>query len=118
MNKVIIAGGRAFNDYLLLKCKCDVILKQLEGEITIIQGGANGADSLGKKYAKDRGYKCQQYNADWDTHGKCAGYIRNKEMAEVGTHLIAFWDGKSPGTKMMIQLASEYNIPTRIIKYA
>lgn len=117
MNKVIIAGGREFNQYQLLKLKCDKILSQMT-DVIIISGGARGADKLGENYAKEKGYKCERYEADWDTYKKAAGPIRNEEMAKVGTHLIAFWDGKSTGTKNMIEVATSYGLKVRVIKYA
>jgi hypothetical protein len=55
--------------------------------------------------------------ADWDTHGKSAGFKRNKEMAEVSQGLIAFWDNVSKGTKHMIDIATELKLKTLIIKY-
>ena len=116
-NKVIIAGGRDFRDYQLLKTKCDVLLSNLTN-ITIISGNARGADKLGEKYAEEKGYNCEKYPADWDQYGKAAGYIRNEEMAKVGTHLIAFWDGKSPGTKSMIDLADKYKLKVRVILWS
>lgn len=54
-------------------------------------------------YAKEHGLPCFKYSADWDTHGKAAGHIRNAEMRKVQTHLLVFWDGESRGTKEMIE---------------
>lgn len=93
MFKVIICGSREFDDYELLKEKCDNILSRKRDsgeEIVIVSGAANGADSLGEEYAKERGFRVERYPADWKTFGKRAGYIRNKKMAEVGNACIAF----------------------------
>ena len=92
--KVIIAGGRTFNDYDLLCKFCNKALS-LQTEIEIVSGTANGADKLGEKYANENGYSIKQFPADWDKYGKSAGYIRNEEMAKYADALIAFWDGKS-----------------------
>lgn len=116
MAKVIIAGGREFNQYPLLKLKCDKILQTLD-DITIISGTCRGADLLGERYAKEKGYPIVRYPADWDKHKKAAGYIRNEEMAKVGTHLIVFWDKRSKGTEHMINLAKDYGLEIRIIFY-
>lgn len=116
MNKVIIAGSRDFTDYTLLKTKCDNILSNLT-DVVIISGKARGADSLGEIYAKERGYSIEEYPADWNQFGRAAGHIRNEEMAKNATHLIAFWDGVSPGTKGMISLAKNYNLKIRVIKW-
>lgn len=114
--KVIIAGGRTFNDYELLHQKCDQTLR-LQSEIEIVSGTAYGADTLGEKYAKEKGYPIIQFPADWEKYGKGAGYIRNEEMAKYADGLIAFWDGESKGTKHMIDLANRYGLKVKIINY-
>jgi hypothetical protein len=98
--KIIIAGGRDFTDYALLKQKCGKIL-QRQTKIEIISGTARGADSLGEKYAKEMGYKVTRYFPNWKEHGKSAGIIRNIQMAENADACIVFWDGNSRGTKHM-----------------
>lgn len=117
--RIIIAGGRDFNDYNLLKEKVDNLIseKRKTHQIYIVSGKARGADSLGEKYANENGLNIVEFPADWDKHGKSAGYKRNLEMAENADALIAFWDGDSRGTKHMIDIAKEKNLPTRIIKY-
>ena len=76
--KVIIAGGRDFSDYELLKSKCDYYLSNLDNpKVIIISGAARGADSLGEQYARERGYDIDSHPADWDKYGKSAGYRRN-----------------------------------------
>lgn len=113
--KVIVAGGRDFNDYILLRNKLDVILAGREVEI--VSGCARGADSLGEKYAAEMGFPVAKFPADWDKDGKRAGFIRNERMAKYATHCVCFWDGVSRGTKSMIELAEKYKLPTRVIRY-
>lgn len=115
-SRVIVAGGRDFNNYDLLKQKLDIYLANLNN-IVIISGKAEGADRLGEEYAKENNYKLVMYQADWNTHGKAAGPIRNKQMAEYGEYLIAFWDGKSKGTKNMIEVAKELGLKIKIVMY-
>ena len=114
--KVIIAGGRDFYDYTLLKRKCDELLKDVS-DIEIVSGAANGADRLGERYAKEKGYPVKQFPADWKRFGNSAGIKRNAEMANYGEMLIAFWDGKSRGTKNMIDVATTKNFRVEVIKY-
>ena len=121
MFKVIICGSREFDDYELLKEKCDNILSRKRDsgeEIVVISGAANGADSLGEEYAKERGFRVERYPADWKTFGKKAGYIRNKKMAEVGNACIAFLEPgvECRGTRMMISIAKEQNLLLRVIE--
>lgn len=114
--KVIIAGGREFNDYDLLKISCDRILIR-QTNIEIVSGKALGADKLGEVYAKEKGYKIKEFPADWIKYKKGAGPIRNKQMAEYSDGLIAFWDGKSKGTKNMIDLAKNHGLKIKVINY-
>lgn len=115
--KVIIAGGRDFNNYPLLQEKCDAILKDIKEDITVVSGTARGADLLGEEYSRNRSYQLVYFPANWRLYGKSAGPVRNREMAEYADALIAFWDGESRGTKHMIETAREKNLKVRIINY-
>ena len=113
--KIIIAGSRNFNDYNLLKSSCDNLLTQFTN-IEIVSGTARGADKLGERYAREKGYSIKQFPANWNL-GKSAGYIRNAEMAQYADMLIAFWDGTSKGTKHMIDLANKRSLRVEIVNY-
>lgn len=117
MFRVIIAGTRTFTDYSLLCRYADFKLSNITDKIEIISGGARGADSLGERYAKERGYSLKIFPADWDRLGKRAGFVRNRQMAKNADALIAFWDGKSPGTASMIQLAQDYKLKVAVRQY-
>lgn len=116
--RVIVAGSRDFNNYELLKQKCDTLLsqKRLTHSIVIISGTARGADRLGERYAADRGYRVERFPAGWDRDGIAAGPIRNTKMAAHADALVVFWDGKSRGTRDMIEKAKERNLHVRIVK--
>ena len=114
--RVIIAGGRDFSDYERLSERA-LHLLSAQDQVTIVCGEARGADSLGKRLAYEKGWEVLSFPADWDKYGKAAGYKRNEEMARNADALIAFWDGKSRGTKHMIDLAKKYGLQTRIVGY-
>lgn len=113
--RVIIAGSRDFDDYALLKQKMDHFLSETPEEITIVSGGARGADSMGERYARERGYALARYPAEWGKYGKSAGYRRNAVMAANADALVAFWDGRSPGTRHMINLSREQGLMVRLV---
>jgi len=117
--KVIVAGGRKFNNYNLLKDKLDHYLSQKKEneEIVIISGTANGADKLGERYANEKGYQIIRFPANWDEFGKSAGYIRNTKMANIANACVVFWDGISPGSKHMIDIAKNKNLLLRVVNY-
>ena len=74
---------------------------------TVVSGGARGADSLGARWAHERGLKLVEFKADWKKYGKKAGFIRNHDIVNMCDELVAFWDGQSHGTKHDIDLANE-----------
>ena len=117
--RVIVAGGRDFDNYDLLCTKLDKILSKVSQthEIHIVCGMARGADSLGAEYAKARGYAVDSYPAEWNRYGKRAGYLRNATMANNADALVAFWDTQSKGTSHMITLAREKQLKVRVILY-
>ena len=117
--RVIIAGSRDFDDYVMLCEHCDRLLSQKVAthQIVIISGEARGADTLGERYAHERGYAVEKYPADWKRDGKAAGPIRNAQMAKVADALIAFWDGNSRGTQNMIDLAKLKPLPFRVVRF-
>lgn len=125
--RIIIAGGRDFENYFLLKTT--VIEKISEKnpfpyEAVIVSGMARGADKLGVQFANELGLKLYRFPAEWERLGKRAGYARNVEMAKFASEgnnkgmLIAFWDGKSKGTKHMIDTAKRYGIEVHIVNYS
>jgi hypothetical protein len=117
--KVIIAGSRGFSNYKLLREKCNEYLreKRKDYNIIIISGGARGADFFGEKYAQDEGFPLEIYPANWNKFGKSAGFRRNEQMAEVADALIAFWDGKSHGTKHMIEIMENKKLLVKVVNY-
>ena len=113
MLTVLICGGRDFADKHLFAKYIDILNPE-----KVISGGANGADTLASLYSKSRKIKCVVVPADWETHGKSAGYVRNQEMIDMKPDLVvAFWDGMSRGTKDTISRATRKKIHTMIIYY-
>ena len=110
--KIGIVGSRNFKDYNILTEK----LKDIETDIkVVISGGAPGADRLAEKWAKEHGKLLTVYPADWVTHGKSAGYIRNADIVKNSDKIVAFWDGVSKGTKHTINLCKKNNKECEII---
>lgn len=111
---LIVAGSRTFeNDDVVFGC-----LDRLSADIDmIIHGGCpTGPDAIADAWAWRCEHEVKRFPADWKKHGRAAGPIRNREMAKFGTHLLAFWDGNSPGTKSMIDIAEEYDVQTIIVR--
>lgn len=112
--KVIIAGGREFNDYKFIK---ESIIKLNLNISEIVSGKSKGVDTMGEQYALENNIPIKTFPANWEKHGRAAGPIRNKEMADYADVLISFWNGQSKGTKSMIELAKKKGIIVHIIMY-
>lgn len=117
MFRVIIAGGRGFDNYAYLEQTMDFLLQNIEDEIIIVCGEARGADALGKRYAEERGYQIRSFPPNWEKYGFGAGPIRNEDMAKYAHALVAFWDGQSRGTRQMIETARRYRLRIKIKRY-
>lgn len=110
--KVIIAGSRDIIDL-------DEVRRALDNcgfEVTeVVSGGATGVDSLGETLARLRNIPIKQFIPAWDGYaGKRAGFVRNAQMALYADALVAVWDGKSRGTKHMIDRMRENGKPVFI----
>lgn len=117
MFRVIIAGSRDFSNYQLLCEKMDKLLTNINEPIAVLCGKARGTDTLGERYAHERGYEVRYFPADWERYGRSAGYRRNTQMAENADALVAFWDGKSMGTRHMISIAKSHGLKVRVVKF-
>jgi len=117
--KLIVAGGRDFEDYttmqLVLLGLGDHALAEVS--VSIVSGMARGADRLGVLFAEEYHVPLIKFPADWDTYGKRAGFIRNDAMSKAADGLVAFWDQKSRGTAHMIQTMKKLGKFVHVVHY-
>lgn len=117
--KLIVAGGRDFNDpeglaanlYALAECELG------ERAVSIVSGMARGADRLAYQFAQRENVKVYEFHADWNRYGRSAGHRRNREMGDFADGLMAFWDGRSVGTKNMIEYMQRMGKDVRVVRY-
>lgn len=108
--RTIIAGSRSAS---LADVQAAMYACRFSDAITVaLSGCSEGADDHGESWARSHGIPVERHPADWDTHGKAAGPIRNSEMAQAAAALVAVWDGKSPGTRDMIAKARRRGLVT------
>jgi hypothetical protein len=102
--KLIVAGSRGITDReMIADMLCELVSTIYEDRsVSIVSGMARGPDRIAYDFAKAEDVTCYEFYPDWDKHGKIAGFIRNREMGDFADGLLAFWDGKSSGTKDMI----------------
>jgi len=120
--RVIVCGSRTFDDEALLGRTLDRLTAKLDKrKLVIISGHAKGADRMAEAWAgRHVGVTVEVYHPDWGRHGRAAGPRRNAEMAEAAGPkgaCIAFWDGVSPGTKSMIDIARRRGLKVRVIRF-
>lgn len=123
--RLIVCGSRDFDDAKLLAHVLDNIWQNANfPALTVVHGGARGADSLAGEWARSSltthvGKVAEEVHmAEWDKRGNAAGPFRNRAMAASGADLcLAFWDGKSRGTADMLGAATQYNIRSQIVPW-
>jgi len=118
-----VVGSRSFHDYEQLK---DVLDREIERarlykpdkNIRIVSGGARGADTLARRYAYSRvDVEYTEHKPDWKKYGRKAGIVRNIEVINSSYKLIAFWNGKSKGTKHVIVAARQAGKNVRVVGF-
>jgi len=111
--RVAIVGGRDFpNAYVAVFTWLE---NHAHPDWVIVSGGARGVDAAAKLYAGTNGHGYVEYPADWKTYGRSAGYRRNRDIVANSDAVVAFWDGKSRGTKHSIDIAREMGKPLIIV---
>ena len=121
MTRIIVCGGRDFSDYEHFRHSMRSVLSQYQ-DVLLVSGHAKGADTLAERFAKEAGIPIRVFPADWNKYGKAAGPIRNKQMLDFAKEdnpvVVAFWDGKSRGTRNMLMQAGEAGIRAHVFLYA
>jgi hypothetical protein len=119
--KVIIAGSRSYEDE---GKDCDVLVRSAmemyadafgEPPKEVVSGNAIGIDQAGERWADANKIPVTTFIPDWQSFGKSAGPRRNRSMAKYADALVAIWDGKSRGTKNMIDEAETAGLAVLII---
>ncbi len=113
--RIIVCGGRHFNDYDTLESLVDSVLAEKSlsnNEIEIISGHCEGADMLGELYAKKHGIVCKVFPAEWTKYGRAAGPIRNSQMIEYASEstipiVVAFVSPRTKGTTDTVNKATK-----------
>lgn len=108
--KVLVFGGREFDDWRLLNDALTAV-HNTRPISCIIEGEAKGADFLGRVWAKFMGMPVDPYPADWNTHGRAAGHIRNQQMLDQGKPNYAVGFPGGSGTTDMLNRLNKAGVP-------
>lgn len=119
MIRIIVCGSRTIHNYQLVASALKSIITD-PANTEIVSGHAQGPDLLGERFARRHNIKYNIFPANWTKYGKQAGFTRNAQMLEYACQeipiVLAFWDGKSKGTKHMIDLALSQKIQCYMVK--
>lgn len=101
--RVLICGGRDYNDYRSMGIVLEDVIRGWGTITTVIHGGARGADALAGQWAREHNIPSVVFPAEWEKHGRAAGPIRNEEMLREGDPdlVVAFPGGR--GTADMVR---------------
>lgn len=117
--RLIIAGGRDFNDQPLVVERLQAMeaLDLFPNGVELVCGMAKGADNLGRLVFEQAHLPIHAFHPDWDGLGKRAGFVRNAQMGDFADMALIFWDGKSKGTKHMIDYMEKLSKPVYLVGY-
>ena len=117
---LIVTGSRDWTDCKLLFATLDNLTSKLDRKRLMVHvGDARGVDSLVRQWCFERRIAMKVFHADWDTHRKAAGFIRNREMIEAAgpkAVCVAFHKNNSPGTADCIRQAKKAGLQIRIVR--
>lgn len=105
--KIAVTGSRNLT--------VDNLEKYLPKDVTeIVSGGARGIDTCAKEYAKANGIKLTEFLPEYEKYGRSAPLKRNLQIIDYADLVLAFWDGKSRGTKYVIENCKARNKKVRV----
>lgn len=105
--KVAVIGSR--------KLEIGELKGYLPPDVTeIVSGGARGVDLAAAEYAKKNGIPLKEFLPDYPRFGKAAPLKRNQQIIEYADTVLAFWDGKSRGTKYVINYCGKVGKPIKV----
>jgi len=111
--RILVTGSRAWDDWLTIGV---ALTEAAEGalDVSVVHGGARGADVMAGAVATARGWSVEVHRADWTTHGKAAGFIRNQAMVALGADVcLAFIVSDSLGATHCARAAAQAGIPVK-----
>lgn len=108
--KVAIVGSRDYPNRDAVR----EYVRNLPADAVVVSGGASGVDSVAEDEASRCGLQTVIYLADWNKHGRAAGPIRNRMIVQEADRVVAFWDGRSRGTKNTIDTARSLGKPLEV----
>lgn len=115
--RILVTGSRSWSDEAAVRTALHEAWRR-HGErkdTVLVVGDAAGADSIAARQWTAQHLPVELHEAQWETHGRKAGMVRNAQMVRSGADdCLAFWDGQSPGTEQMLQLVRRAGITVEL----
>lgn len=113
-----VVGGRTVDDKDFVEEQIDRVLENIKPDkVVIVSGGAKGVDTIARQIAEERGYEIVEIIPDWETYGKKAGPMRNKEIVDLADMVLAIPSKESRGTIHTINYARSKRKPLFVFPY-
>ena len=106
--KVAVVGSREITNVELEK----YLLVEVE---EIVSGGAVGVDRCAAEYARKKGLKLTEFLPQYERYGRAAPIVRNKLIVNYADKIVVFWNGRSKGTRSVIQYAEKMGKALEVI---
>lgn len=106
--KLAIVGSRNLSDIALDEYVTDEVSE-------IVSGGAVGVDRCAAAFARRRGIILTEFLPEYETYGRAAPIVRNKQIVDYADRILVFWNGSSRGTKSVIEYAEKVGKPYRVV---
>ena len=114
--RILVTGARDWSDRKILEQTLDGLLDDSMTDVTLVHGGAKGADTMAAEWAAKHGIRTERYNPMWNMYGRAAGPIRNQQMVDLGADVcVAFMLIDSKGTLDCVRRAQKAGIRTIVI---
>ena len=115
--KWAIVGSRCLNDWALFEEGIVRCVETWGGHLpsVVVSGGCKGADRMGEKWALENKIVTQIFKPNWKAHGRLAGIVRNADIIDNATHVLAFPSHTGSGTQNSIHRAQKAAKPTIVL---
>ena len=104
-----IVGTRDYTNYDNFKNIVNKYIEEVGIPQEIVSGGAKGVDTLAEIYAHEHNIPIKIFKPDWSKFGRAAGILRNTDIINYSTHVLALPNEKSVGTIDSINKAKLQN---------
>ena len=116
MFRLLVTGSRDWSDVQVITRELEIVQAHEGEQVVLVSGNCRGADLIAEEVAVKFGWMIERHPADWKTHGKRAGFVRNAEMVEKGAdYCLAFVKDNSAGASNTVVKARIAKIPTKVL---